>query len=172
MLLPQELSSPNEFPISCRLLVRRTEKERPATLFYSYYFIIVNLNAFYNASPGDISCLCWSHCILPLIMTGKTSERITKTKEKAKKYSNSKFCTKYDSNVADCHVAVIFRHSCLSVFSWQRLVLRFLDSKQLLEVSWISWYYFSKWYWVTLECTFIFNNSQYVQQLHSFLKNN
>ena len=40
----------------------------------------------------------------------------------------------------------IFRHSCLPAFAWGRNVLGFLDSKQLLRVSWILWYYFPKWY--------------------------
>ena len=43
-------------------------------------------------------------------------------------------------------VAIIFRHSCLPVLTWWRLVLRIFDPKQLLRVSCILWCYFSKCY--------------------------
>ena len=37
-------------------------------------------------------------------------------------------------------------HSCLPVFAWRRVVLRFFDPKQLLRVSCILWRYLSKCY--------------------------
>ena len=37
------------------------------------------------------------------------------------------------------YVAVTFRHSCLPVFAWRRVVLHFFDPKQLLRVSCILW---------------------------------
>ena len=48
-------------------------------------------------------------------------------------------------------VAVIFRHSCLSVFAWRRVVLHIFDPKQLLRVSCILWCYYPKCYSIILE---------------------
>ena len=44
-----------------------------------------------------------------------------------------------------------FRHSCLPVFTWRRIVLHFFDPKQLLRVSCILWCYFLKWYSTMLQ---------------------
>ena len=44
------------------------------------------------------------------------------------------------------YVAVTFWHSCLPVFAWRRIVLRFFDPKQLLRVSCILWCYYAKCY--------------------------
>ena len=49
------------------------------------------------------------------------------------------------------HVAVAFRLSCLPVFAWRRVVLRFFNSKQLLRVSCILWWYYPKYYSIILE---------------------
>ena len=49
------------------------------------------------------------------------------------------------------YVAVAFRHSCLTVFAWRRVVLRFFDPKQLLRISCILWCYYSKWYSIIFE---------------------
>ena len=38
--------------------------------------------------------------------------------------------------------SLLFRHSCLPVFAWRRVVLHFFDPKQLLRVSCILWRYF------------------------------
>ena len=51
----------------------------------------------------------------------------------------------------ECRVAVIFRHSCLPVFVWRRVVRHIFDPKQLLQVSCILWYYYSKCYSIILE---------------------
>ena len=40
------------------------------------------------------------------------------------------------------NVAVTFRHSCLLVFAWRRVVLHFFDPKQLLRVASFLWCYF------------------------------
>ena len=59
---------------------------------------------------------------------------------------------KCDSNVTamlqqcNSNVAVIFSYSCLTVFAWRRVVLRFFDPKQLLWVSCILWCYYPKCY--------------------------
>ena len=55
---------------------------------------------------------------------------------------------RYNSNVA-----VVFRYSCLFVFAWRRVVLRFFYPKQLLRVSCILRCYFSKWYSIILQNT-------------------
>ena len=39
-----------------------------------------------------------------------------------------------------------FRHSCLPISAWRRVVLHFFDPKQLFRVSWILWCYLSKWF--------------------------
>ena len=44
------------------------------------------------------------------------------------------------------NIAVTFRHSCLPVFTWRRVVLHIFDRKQLLRVSCTWWYYYSKCY--------------------------
>ena len=49
------------------------------------------------------------------------------------------------------YVAVTFRHSCLPVFAWRRIVLRFFDPKQLLRISCVLWCYFSKFYQIILQ---------------------
>ena len=49
------------------------------------------------------------------------------------------------------YIAVTFRHSCLPVIAWQKVVLHFFDPKQLLEVSSILWCYLSKWYSTILQ---------------------
>ena len=63
------------------------------------------------------------------------------------------------NNIIECkklakivsHVAVTFRHSCLTVFAWRRVVLRFFDPKQLLRVSRILWCYYPKCYSIIFE---------------------
>ena len=56
------------------------------------------------------------------------------------------------TNVARPFVAVTFRHSCLPVFVWRRVVLHFFGPKQLVRVSCILWYFFfSKWYSTVLQ---------------------
>ena len=45
---------------------------------------------------------------------------------------------------AKFNIAVTFRHSCLPVFDWRRVVQRIFDSKQLLQASCILWCYFFK----------------------------
>ena len=65
--------------------------------------------------------------------------------------SNSIRCKKLTTIVSN--IAVKFRHSCLPVFAWRRIVLRFFDPKQLLPVSCILWCYFLKCYqimWVSI----------------------
>ena len=49
------------------------------------------------------------------------------------------------------YIAVTFRHSCLTVFAWRRVVLRFFDPKQLLRVSCILWCYYPKCYSIIFE---------------------
>ena len=51
-------------------------------------------------------------------------------------------------------------YSCLTVFAWRRVVLRFFDPKQLLRVSCILWCYYPKCFSInqsTLPWTKIFN---------------
>ena len=43
-------------------------------------------------------------------------------------------------------VAVTFRHSCSLVITWRRVVLHFIDPKQLLQISCFLWCYLSKWF--------------------------
>ena len=53
-----------------------------------------------------------------------------------------------NNNTVRCNVwcvAVLFRHSCLPVFAWRRVVLHIFNPKQLLRVSCILWCYLSKW---------------------------
>ena len=52
--------------------------------------------------------------------------------------------------VSTTYVAVTFRHSCLPVFAWRRVVLRFIDPKQLLRISCILWCYYPKCYSIIL----------------------
>ena len=48
-------------------------------------------------------------------------------------------------------VTAIFRHSCLPVFAWWRVVLSIFDPKQLLRVSFILWCYYPKCYPIIFE---------------------
>ena len=54
--------------------------------------------------------------------------------------------------------AYVFRHSCLPVFVWWRVVLHIFDPKRLLRLSCILWCYYSKCYSV------IFNDFFCVQR--------
>ena len=49
-----------------------------------------------------------------------------------------------NEQMIELYVAVAFRHLCLTVLAWRRVVLRFFDLKQLLRVSCILWCYYSK----------------------------
>ena len=48
-------------------------------------------------------------------------------------------------------MAFPYRHSCLPVFAWQRVVLHIFDPKQLLRVSCILWCYYLKCYPIIFE---------------------
>ena len=50
-------------------------------------------------------------------------------------------------------VAVTFRHSCSPVIAWRRIVLHFIDLKQLLRVSCFLRCYLSKWFSTILQNT-------------------
>ena len=55
-------------------------------------------------------------------------------------------------NYFDSNVAVTLRHSCSAVVAWGRVVLHFIDPKQLLRVSCFLWCYLSKWFLTVLVC--------------------
>ena len=48
------------------------------------------------------------------------------------------------------YLAVIFRHLCLTVFAWRRVMLHIFNLKQLLGVSCILWCYYPKCYSIIL----------------------
>ena len=50
----------------------------------------------------------------------------------------------------------MFRHSCLPVFAWRRVLLHIFDPKQLLRVSCILWCFYPKCYSIILIETLIF----------------
>ena len=55
-----------------------------------------------------------------------------------------------------------FRHLCLPVFTWRRVVVHFFNPKQILRVSCILWCYFQndfQPYFKTLVCGASFSNS-------------
>ena len=53
--------------------------------------------------------------------------------------------------VARTFVGVMFWHSCLPVFAWEKMKQSFIDSKQLFRVSCILCYYYSKWHSIILQ---------------------
>ena len=51
----------------------------------------------------------------------------------------------------NAYVAIIFRHACLSVFVWRRVVLHIFYPKQLLRISGTLWCYYSKGFSITVK---------------------
>ena len=77
--------------------------------------------------------------------------------QKRKKKSKYDFSSGEHKQARVQFVALTFRDSCLPIFTWLRVVLRFFNPNKLLRVSWILWRYYSKWYSVILGFTCLKN---------------
>ena len=78
-----------------------------------------------------------------------------------------------DFNAAVLYFAVIFRHSCLPVFAWRRVVLHIFDPKQLLRVSCMLSCHYPKCYSINSNCNLFLIGNLYQKKFkywywHSF----
>ena len=82
-------------------------------------------------------------------------------------YYVTSYCYIYVTNI---YVTVTFRHSCLPVFTWRRVILHIFDPKQLLRVPCILWCHYLKCYWI-ISKKMLKNFKQYVYFFNCSLKN-